>query len=257
MRFSVLGSGSRGNSVYIESGNSAILIDNGFSGKEVEARLHRIGRGLDRLNGIFITHEHGDHTGGVGVVSRRCHLPVYANGPTFAAAEKRLGKLHARVECEVGKTTVVQDLEIRSFSISHDAAEPVGYIISDGRVRLGYCTDLGKVTTLVRRHLQGCHGLILEANHDPDMLKNGPYPLYLQQRVKSNHGHLANGEAAEFLSDLLHDQLAHVVLAHLSETNNRPQLALQAVREVLREQQPLHSLRAADQGQPTELLVLG
>jgi len=255
MRFSVLGSGSRGNSVYIESGGSAILIDAGFSGKETAARLRRIGRNLDHLDAIFVTHEHHDHIGGVGVVSRRCRLPVYANKPTFSMGERKFGRLHARYEFDVGDTLTMQDFQVRSFSISHDAADPVGYIISNGRVSLGYCTDIGKVTSSVERQLAGCNGLILEFNHDLEMLKNGPYPLHLQQRVKSSHGHLANHDAAAFLKNLSHERLDHVVLAHLSETNNDPTLALQEARIKIGEEFHNHIL-VAGQNKPTELLSL-
>ena len=255
MRFSVLGSGSRGNCVYIESGKSAILIDTGFSGKETAARLQRIGRDIDDIDALFVTHEHHDHIGGVGVVSRRCRLPVYANNPTFSMGEKKLGKLHERCEFDVGETLTMQDFQVRSFSISHDAAEPVGYIISDGKVSLGYCTDIGKVTSLVERHLKGCNGLILESNHDPEMLKSGPYPLYLQQRVKSSHGHLANKDAAVFLKKLVHERLNHIVLAHLSETNNDPALALQEARTQLSAEY-YQRILVARQHQPSAFLTL-
>lgn len=255
MKFSVLGSGSRGNCVYIESQKSGILIDGGFSGKQIEKRLRLIGRDLDRIGTIFVTHEHHDHINGVGVLSRRCRLPVYANGPTFSAGEKKLGKLHKRIETEVGETITFGDFQVRSFSISHDAAEPVGYVISNGEVSLGYCTDIGKVTTLVRRHLTGCNGLVLEFNHDLDMLKNGPYPLQLQQRVKSSHGHLANNDAAAFLKELLHDSMKHVILAHLSETNNDPQLALLEAQTQI-PSESFSRLHVASQHQPTGLLTM-
>lgn len=255
MRFSVLGSGSRGNCVYVESGKSALLIDAGFSGKETAARLQRIDRDIDAIDAIFLTHEHHDHIGGVGVLSRRCRLPVYANTPTFSMGEKKLGKLQAKKEFDVGETLTMGDFQIRSFSISHDAAEPVGYIISNDKVSLGYCTDLGKVTALVENHLTGCNGLILEFNHDLEMLKSGPYPISLQQRVKSSHGHLANNEAALFLKRLFHDQLDHVVLAHLSETNNDPLLALEEAR--IRVPAKFNQrLMVAQQHQPTNLLTL-
>ncbi len=255
MKFSVLGSGSRGNCVYVESDTSGLLIDAGFSGKETTSRLQRRDLDVDSIKAIFVTHEHHDHIGGVGVLSRRYRLPVYANAPTFSAAEKKLGKLYARCEFEVGETISLNGFEIRSFSISHDAAEPVGYIISDGKVSLGYCTDIGKVTKLAEKHLKGCNGLILEFNHDPEMLKAGPYPLHLQQRVKSSHGHLANIDAAVFLKRLFHDRLDHVVLAHLSEVNNDPDIALQMARAYV----PVEFSRrilVAEQHQPSKLLQI-
>jgi phosphoribosyl 1,2-cyclic phosphodiesterase len=256
MRFSVLGSGSRGNSVYIETGRTAILIDDGFSGKDIIARLKVIGKDVQDLDAIFVTHEHNDHIGGVGVLSRRCRLPVYANQGTFRGGDGRFNKLFKRCEFATGDTLKFQDFEIRSFRISHDTSDPVGYVIGNGRSRLGYCTDTGKVSHLIQQRLQSCNGLVLEFNHDLKMLAEGPYPLPLQQRVRSSQGHLANGDAAVFLQELLHDGLEHVVLAHLSEINNLPALAMKEARKAV----PLEStsrIIIARQDVPTGLLCLG
>ena len=228
MRFSVLGSGSRGNSVYIESGKTGILIDAGFSGKEIETRLQSIGRTLSSVCALCITHEHNDHIQGAGVISRRCKIPTYINGGTLAAGEKRMGKLYVQKEFETGDLLQIGDLQVRSFRISHDTADPVGYVVSDGKRSVGYCTDTGKVSHLIGRRLAECNGLILEFNHNLQMLKNGPYPLPLQQRVRSSRGHLCNEDAAVFLAGLIGDHLHTAVLAHLSETNNTPLLARKA-----------------------------
>ncbi len=255
MQFSILGSGSRGNSIFIESGRTAILIDNGFSGKEITARLKVIGKDIEDLDAIFVTHEHNDHIGGVGVLSRRCRLPVFANQGTFRGGETRLGKLFQIREFATGDTVAFQDLEIRSFPLSHDTHDPVGYVVNNGITRLGCCTDTGKATILMRQRLQRCHGLILEFNHDLKMLAEGPYPLALQQRVRSSQGHLANGDAAALLLELRHDDLKHVVVAHLSETNNLPGLAMAEARRVV----PLESASRtilARQETPTGLLCL-
>ena len=233
MRFSVLGSGSRGNSVYIESGKTGILIDGGFSGKELAKRLHSIDRDLADVKAICVTHEHNDHISGVGVVSRRCSIPVLANPDTFMAGEKRLGRLHQRIEFETGDLIEFQDLTIRSFRISHDTADPVGFVIGNGELTLGYCTDTGKVSHLMERRLTGCNGLVLEFNHNPEMLKNGPYPLSLQQRVRSSQGHLSNEDGADFLKKILSNQLQVIVLAHLSDTNNTPELAAIEAERIL------------------------
>ena len=232
MQFSVLGSGSKGNSVYVESKDTAILIDAGFSGKQLSSRLSAVDRDIFRVRGICLTHEHNDHIVGAGIISRRAGIPVFANEGTFAGAENKLGKLHKRCSFATGEPFVFQDLEIRSFRTLHDTNDPVGFVISDGEHTLGYCTDTGKVTHLMATRLRGCDALILEFNHDLDMLKNGPYPLALQQRVRSSHGHLANGDAASFLAQLLDEQLRYVVLAHLSETNNLPEIAHQAAQGV-------------------------
>jgi phosphoribosyl 1,2-cyclic phosphodiesterase len=234
MRFSVLGSGSRGNSVYIESGETAILIDAGFSGKEIEIRLQSIGRNLSNVQALCITHEHNDHIRGAGVISRRCKIPAYINGGTLTAGEKRMGKLFAQKEFETGELLQIGDLQVRSFRISHDTADPVGYVVSDGKRSVGYCTDTGKVSHLIGQRLAECNGLILEFNHNLQMLKEGPYPLPLQQRVRSSRGHLSNEDAAEFLAGLIGDHLHTAVLAHLSETNNTPELARRAAIDSVR-----------------------
>jgi len=254
MYFSVLGSGSKGNSVYIESGKTSILIDAGFSGKEIGARLQSIGRRIEDLDALVVTHEHHDHLHGVGVLSRRCNIPVFSNYGTIRGGEKLLGSLFKHTEFGTGETFQLQDFQIRTFSVSHDAADPVGFIIGNGQVTLAYCTDTGKVSRLIGQRLMGCNGLILEFNHDPQMLKDGPYSLALQRRVRSDHGHLANEAAADFLQSLLHDQLKYVILAHLSATNNHPELAMKAARNVVGDT-PLQ-LVLASQNLSTELMSL-
>ncbi|HBT96810.1 MAG TPA: MBL fold metallo-hydrolase, partial [Desulfobulbaceae bacterium] len=228
MRFAVLGSGSKGNCLYVESGGTAILIDAGFTGKEITRRLALIDRRPEQLAAIFLTHEHSDHVVGAGVLSRRLAIPVYANGGTALSGEAKMGRLHAWREFASGDRLEIGDLNLHSFTISHDASDPVGFVISDGVCRLASCTDTGYATNLICTRLAGCQALVLEFNHDPDMLKNGPYPLDLQQRIRSRRGHLANAQAAELLRGLLHDGLRQVVSAHLSETNNAPSLALAA-----------------------------
>ncbi len=182
MRFSVLGSGSRGNAVYIEAGNSSVLIDAGFSGKELQKRMEAIGRDLANVNAICITHEHGDHISGAGVISRRYEIPIVINGGTLEAASPKMGKLFGTTIFSAGEVIEVGDLEIRSFCISHDTADPVGYVVSNGNKRLGYLTDTGKVSHLMARRLLSCQGIILEFNHDLEMLKYGP--LKAQRRLQ-------------------------------------------------------------------------
>ncbi|MEN8188806.1 MAG: MBL fold metallo-hydrolase [Thermodesulfobacteriota bacterium] len=255
MRFATLGSGSKGNATYIESGKTSILIDAGFSGKEIEKRLAAINRCLDDLDAIFVTHEHQDHIRGAGVLSRRCSIPLFANGGTFCGAEKTVGKVVRFEEFGTGETIEFQDLMVRSFQISHDAADPVAFVVGDGRVKLGCCTDTGKVSQLMIARLGGCNGLILECNHDPQMLKSGPYPPSLQQRVRSSHGHLCNEDSAAFLSSLIHPGLQQVVLAHLSETNNDPKLALETMQAHL-PADPTFQVSCATQKQSGTLFLL-
>ncbi len=253
MKFSVLGSGSKGNAVFIESGATAILIDAGFSGKEIEKRLQAIGKSLENVQAICITHEHSDHINGVGVISRRLKIPAYANEGTYVSGSKKLGKLFRYKEFETGDGFEIGDLFVKSYRISHDTADPVGYVISDGVSSLGYCTDTGKVSHLMEQRLSGCNGLILEFNHDLKMLKYGPYPLPLQQRVRSSVGHLCNEDAAEFLQRIIGNELKYLVQAHLSENNNLPELASRAIKNVnLLEARVL----IASQSQPLELLEL-
>ncbi len=255
MKFSVLGSGSKGNCLYIESGKTAILIDAGFSGKEIARRLAVHGKDMAQVAGLFLTHEHGDHIMGAGVISRRCRMAVYANEGTFRGSDKKMGKIYKRVEFETGKPVQLQDLEVRSFSISHDTLDPVGYLVSDGKYSVACCTDTGKVSALIANRLSGCNGLVLEFNHDLQMLKTGPYPHSLKQRVRSSQGHLANGDAADFLKSVLHDGLQHIVLAHLSETNNSPRLALESVIPKL-DPHYQRRLHVAAQGQPSPLFEI-
>jgi phosphoribosyl 1,2-cyclic phosphodiesterase len=255
MHFSVLGSGSRGNAVYIEAGNSSVLIDAGFSGKELQKRMQAIGRDLADVNAICITHEHGDHISGAGVISRRYEIPIVINGGTLEAASSKMGKLFGTTIFSAGEVIEVGDLEIRSFCISHDTADPVGYVVSNGNKRLGYLTDTGKVSHLMARRLLSCQGVILEFNHDLEMLKYGPYPLPLQQRVRSSRGHLSNDDAADFLTDLMEGEIREVVLAHLSEKNNTVELAREAAKKRLL-QWPTVNLHVARQDSAMPLLEL-
>jgi phosphoribosyl 1,2-cyclic phosphodiesterase len=256
MRFCVLGSGSKGNCTLFESATTSILIDAGFSGVEIQRRLARIGRRSEDIHAILITHEHRDHVSGVGVLSRRNNIPVYANVPTYRAAETIVGDLYRAVEFETGESFVINDLEIHPFSISHDTADPVGFVITDGITIGGYCTDIGKITRLTTHHLKRCQGLVLESNHDPLMLQEGPYPFPLKQRVRSSQGHLANHEAGELLCELSQGVLQQVILAHLSETNNLPELALQTVTDILFRDNRKLAVLMSNQDVPSDIVEI-
>ena len=256
MNFCILGSGSKGNCTLVESGSTAVLIDAGFSGKEISRRLALIHRSPDDLTAILVTHEHGDHISGVGVLSRRCQLPVHANAGTYRAAESRVKKLYRRVEFETGTAFSVDDLEVHPFRISHDTADPVGFVLSDGKDSICFCTDTGTVTTLIRQRARQCQALILEANYDRQMLQNGPYPMQIKQRVRSNQGHLANDDAARLLAELSGSLLRKVLLAHISETNNLPELVRARIQQEVEPFSPDFSLDTALQNQPTPLFSL-
>ncbi|WP_319586908.1 MBL fold metallo-hydrolase [uncultured Desulfobulbus sp.] len=255
MKFSVLGSGSKGNCTLVEAGSTRLLIDNGFSGKEIVSRLSTLGIAPETLTAIIVTHEHDDHIKGVGVLARRLNLPVYANEATHRVAELRVGVVPLRREFAAGEPFAINGLQVHPFSVSHDSADPVGFVVSDGTGSLGYCTDTGKITQLISHHLRQCQALVLEANHDVQMLKDGPYPLPLQQRVLSSRGHLANTDSLAFAAQLAEQRLRLVVLAHLSEINNHPDLVLREARQQLPGVKTLRVLLAG-QGQVSPLLEI-
>ncbi|MBW2709945.1 MAG: MBL fold metallo-hydrolase [Deltaproteobacteria bacterium] len=233
MKFSILSSGSRGNSCYLETGDTRVLVDAGLSGIEIERRLGAVGVPAQSLDAIVVTHEHSDHIKGVGVLARRFKLPVYANSQTLKIGEKTLGKLPVVVPIQTGETLKIKNISVETFTKCHDAADPMGLVLSSNGVKIGLVTDMGRSTRLAEDRLRACTALILEFNYDPTMLSEGPYPLYLKQRIHSSEGHLSNEQAGELLQTVSHDNLKWVVLAHLSETNNDRDKALYAARTVL------------------------
>jgi len=234
IRVCVLASGSKGNSVFIESERARILIDAGLSGKEIRLRLLSLNVHPDDLSALIVSHEHADHVKGIGVLSRQHELPVYITEPTYHAASSMLKHIEPVHFFRDGVSFKVGDLTIRPYASSHDAVDPVNFTVSNGNIKLGLATDLGFASALVRNCLRNCHALILETNHDREMLRAGTYPEPLKQRILSRLGHLSNDQAAELLADLHHLDLRHVFLAHLSEANNLPDKAMSAVDGVLR-----------------------
>jgi phosphoribosyl 1,2-cyclic phosphodiesterase len=247
----MLASGSRGNAIYISTGTTSVLIDAGLSGVEIERRLRSRGLCPENLDALIVSHEHADHIHGVGVLSRKYGLPVYMNADTQKAAY-RLGKVNSVKPFNCSTPFMINTLSIYPFPISHDAADPVGFTMDQSGIKIGIATDLGVATALVKEHLKGCALLVLEANHDPEMLTQGPYPWPLKQRIKSRVGHLANEDTHDLLQELQHDRLEHVVLAHLSETNNTPEKAYQAVSPALTRCFP--TLSVATQGVSGEII---
>lgn len=229
----VLASGSRGNATYLSDGRTAILIDAGLSGIEIQKRMAAKGLDPAGLDAILVSHEHADHIKGVGVLSRRFGLEVHISEGTWQASGAVLGKVGRIRPFTCGRGFAIGDLTIHPFSISHDAEDPAGFTIGCKGAKVGVVTDLGIVTGVVRTHLAACDILILEANHDPRMLIDGPYPWPLKQRIRGRGGHLSNDDTALLLETLCHDRLAHVILAHLSEENNTPDKARQTVASVL------------------------
>lgn len=233
MRFAVLASGSSGNACYVETAESRILIDAGLSGEELIRRMTEIGIDPGRLDALILTHEHTDHIRGAGPLARRFHLPVYLNRLTLRRAARALGTLERPVVFHTGGPLSIHGLCVETFTKCHDAADPVGIVVHADGARLGIITDLGRSTPVVEDRLQGCHALVVEFNHDEKMLEQGPYPLELKRRIKGPEGHLSNAQAGDLLEALCHDALRTVVLAHLSETNNQPEKAMEVSGKVL------------------------
>jgi phosphoribosyl 1,2-cyclic phosphodiesterase len=235
MRICLLASGSKGNSILVESGQTRLLIDAGLSSRELRKRLAVIGVAAESLNALLVTHEHTDHVRGLGPLVRQLNLPVYLQ-TDLASRLPDVGKTQCVREFADGEDFVVNDLTIRPFAVTHDSLAPVGFTLTGDQGKVGIATDLGIATRLVGECLQGCRVLILETNHDEAMLRDGPYPWSLKQRVRSTHGHLSNRAGSALLQGLLWSGLETVFLGHLSETNNCPKLALDAVNQVLNSQ---------------------
>jgi phosphoribosyl 1,2-cyclic phosphodiesterase len=231
MRFAYLGSGSKGNAAVIHAGETTILLDCGLGLKEAEQRLARLGLEPDDLDAILVTHEHDDHIGGVAPLAQRYQLPVWLTAGSMAGWKDKPRELVRRMNPH--DPFSIGDLHIRPFPVPHDAREPCQYVFSDGAFRVGVLTDAGSVTPHMRRMLSGCDALLLEFNHDLEMLMRGPYPPPLKRRVASDRGHLSNAQAAELLASLDRSRLRHLVLTHISETNNTPEYALQAAAAAL------------------------
>jgi phosphoribosyl 1,2-cyclic phosphodiesterase len=235
MRCIMLASGSKGNCVVIVGGSGTILIDAGLSAKECLLRMERAGLDPASIDALLVTHEHGDHTRGIDVLARKLAIPVHATEGTladFLHHRRTSTKPLVHYTCRDGEHFTVGDLDIEPFRTSHDAAEPCGFIVREGDLRLGYCTDTGIVTPRMHDLLRNCDGIVLESNHCPDMLQNGPYPESLKRRIRSKRGHLSNPAAATCLRDFGRD-VPQVILAHLSEMNNTPEKAMGTAREGL------------------------
>ena len=236
MRFASLGSGSEGNALLVEvrSGTTTtrVLLDCGFSAKELERRLARLGLGVESLDAILITHEHSDHIGSALTLARKWSIPLHMSWGTARA----VGADEAEVDLHVlwgDEAVAIGDLSVLPYTVPHDAREPLQYVLSDGASRLGVLTDVGTSTPHISAVLSGCDALVLECNHDVRMLAASRYPQSLKARIGGNHGHLNNEAAAEILASLDRSRLRHLIAAHLSQQNNTPALAQAAMAGVL------------------------
>jgi phosphoribosyl 1,2-cyclic phosphodiesterase len=259
MKVAILGSGSSGNSILVSAGGTLILVDAGFSARSLARRLAILDVDPDSIGAIVVTHDHRDHTRGMGVFARRHDTPLHMTRATRDACADLLTGDEAVTEYSPGRPFGVGRLRVEPFLTVHDAADPVGVAVVDEvtGLRLGVATDLGRPTAQIRHALAGCDLLILEANHDELLLHTGPYPASVKRRIASSHGHLSNQAAARLATELLHPRLAGVVLAHLSLECNRPILAERVVGDALRAAGWRGHLEVALQDEPTRMLDVG
>lgn len=233
MRFASLGSGSQGNALLIESGGTRVLLDCGFGPSEITSRLSRLGLEASSLDAIIVTHEHGDHGGGVAKLASRFNIAVYLTRGTLSALGAEGRSIPRRVLIDPYTAFAIDGVEVRPFPVPHDAREPVQFVLSDGAFRLGVLTDIGASTAYVEATLSGCDALVLECNHDLEMLWAGGYPKWLKERIAGPFGHLSNDASQRLLAALDRSRLKHVIAAHLSQQNNRPELARSALARAL------------------------
>ncbi|MCX7749861.1 MAG: MBL fold metallo-hydrolase [Clostridia bacterium] len=237
IKFCSLYSGSSGNSIFLSDGNTKVLIDAGLSGKKIIEALCTIGENPVELSAILISHEHSDHIRGAGILSRKFDIPIYANEATWSAMEKWIGPVNVKnkIYFETGMEFVIGDIGIKAFSIPHDASEPVGFNFFMHNKKITTATDIGHITKPLLENLIDSHILLLESNHDVEMLKVGPYPWMLKKRIMGDWGHLSNETAAKVVAYLAEKGTKRFVLGHLSRENNFPELAYQTALNILNE----------------------
>lgn len=234
LQFSILASGSSGNCTYIESANQRILVDAGLSGKKIEGLFSQIDRNIADLDAIFVTHEHKDHIHGVGVLSRRYNLPVYANSKTWQALDSMLGKIAPdnRRIIETDSMLSLGDIDNLSYDVSHDAIHPQFYAFQKGKKQFVMLTDTGYVSDRLRSLLRNASAYLIESNHEIEMLRYGNYPWSLKQRILSDKGHLSNEDGALAMIDMIGDQTKDIYLGHLSRDNNTKQIAMTQMTDI-------------------------
>ena len=254
MEIGILGSGSRGNAVLVRSNDAAFLVDAGLSARQITKRLGTYGIHPQDLMAIVLTHEHIDHIRSAGTLARRWNLPLWTNKATYQASLDTIGKTPAWIEIEVGLPFQIANLQVEPFSTPHDAADPFGLVfIAEDGYRIGIATDMGFATNLARQRLQGLQGLVLEFNHDVEMLINGPYPWPIKQRIRGKLGHLSNEDAAKLLQNIVTADFEWLICAHISKENNENQLLLETARKALSGCGRRNLLSAA-QEEPTPLV---
>lgn len=261
MKFQPLISGSSGNCQYIETRETKILVDAGMTGKKIQELLEEIQVNPKDLDGILVTHEHYDHTSAVGVLARRYGLKVFANENTWMAMEKTVKKIpsNQRVQFTTGEDFRIKDLQVQTIPIFHDCVHGTSFVLEDGTCKISMLTDTGWVSNAMLEKMKGADLYYIEANHDEELLRTGPYSFALKQRIASNRGHLSNHHAADVLSKLLEKKNEHVVLAHMSTDNNDPLLAVRTIREDLglkNVHEGLHfTMEVAKRTSPSDLFI--
>jgi phosphoribosyl 1,2-cyclic phosphodiesterase len=240
--FNVLGSGSSGNSTLVSDGVTNILVDAGLSGKEIARRLNEYGLSPENISAVVVSQDHGDHRRGAAPFVKNLDIPVFMTAAAFEASGIRVKKPQHRV-ISPGESFEIGDIAVTCFSVPHDAVDPLGFVLEKGGVRIGIAMDLGFISNLVIERLKKCAGIVLESNHDVAMLKAGPYPWALKQRVMSRSGHLSNDAVARYLACDFDGTAKHVVLAHLSRQNNLPDLALISAQKALEERSDMYCLQ--------------
>lgn len=236
MEFCSLYSGSSGNSMFISSDKASILVDAGLPGKKIDEALKEIKKSPTELDGIFVTHEHIDHVKGVGVLSRKYDIPIYANANTWSAMEQSIGKIKEHNIKIIDKRSITEigDMSVKAFNIPHDAVSPMGYTIVSDNKNISIATDLGTFTEEIYDNIKNSEVILLECNHDVNMLQFGPYPYSLKRRILSEIGHLSNDDCGEAIVKLAkYSPNKKIILGHLSNTNNQPDLAYKTVVDVL------------------------
>jgi len=249
LQFSVLASGSTGNAIYVETDKHRFLVDAGLSGKQMELLFKQIKREINQLSGILVTHEHSDHIKGIGILARKYHLPIYANEKTWRAMEPLIGEIPTdqKFIFQMEQVQSFGSLDIQSFGVSHDAAEPMFYVFHYGQKKLVIITDTGYVSNRMKGIISDANVYVFESNHDVQMLRMGNYPWSIKRRILSDVGHVSNEDAAIAMSEVIGDKTKHIYLAHLSKDNNMKDLARMSVEQtlqsrgiVVREQVELH-----------------
>lgn len=256
IQITVLGSGSGGNCTLISTDKTALLVDAGLSCRQITQRLAAVGWSLDQVQGIVLTHEHSDHVSALSVLCKSKSIPVYANRFTAEAVSHDISQRLAWRLFTTGSGFDIGDLTVESFSVPHDAQDPVGFVIHNCNASIGFTTDLGHATRLVADRIRALDALVLEANHDVKMLQDNPdRPWATKQRILSRHGHLSNDDAAQLAGEIVTDRLRHLVLAHLSRDCNRPELAHKVVAGKLHQIGATHvHVTLSHQNQPTATL---